>query len=41
MMRQLRAGVTELGSAGPIAVGVATGLGGIALIALLIAAVLR
>jgi putative membrane protein len=41
LLHQLRAGVTELGSVGPIAVGVATGLGGIALIALLVAAVLR
>jgi len=41
MMRQLRAGVTELGSVGPIAVGIATGVGGIALIALLVAAVRR
>jgi putative membrane protein len=41
MMQKLRAGVTELGSVGPTAVGVITGLGGIALIALLLAAVLR
>jgi putative membrane protein len=41
IMQRLREGVTETGSAGPIAVGVATGLGGVALIAILLGAILR
>jgi len=40
VLRRLREGATETGSVGPIAVGVATGVGGVALIGLLLRAVL-
>jgi putative membrane protein len=41
MVRRLREGVTEIGSAGPTVVGVATGIGGLILIAALLGSVLR
>jgi putative membrane protein len=41
IVRGLRAGAPQIGSAGPIGVGLATGLGGVLLIGVLIAAVLR
>jgi putative membrane protein len=41
IVRGLREGASEIGSVGPIAVGLATGLGGILLIGVLIGAVLR
>lgn len=39
--RQLREGVAEIGSVGPVAIGVATGIGGVVLIAVLMGAVLH
>jgi putative membrane protein len=41
LVRRLREGVTEIGSAGPALVGVATGIGGIILIGVLVSSVLR
>jgi putative membrane protein len=41
IVRQLREGVAEIGSAGPVAIGVATGIGGLVLIGILLGAVLR
>jgi inner membrane protein YidH len=41
IVRRLREGTPAIGSLGPIGVGVATGLGGVLLIGVLIAAVLR
>lgn len=41
MVRQLREGVTEIGAVGPMVVGVATGIGGLILIAALLSSVLR
>jgi putative membrane protein len=41
LVRQLRQGVPDIGSVGPVAIGVATGVGGIVLIGVLLGAVLR
>jgi hypothetical protein len=41
LVRRLRQGVPDIGSVGPVAIGVATGVGGIVLIGVLLAAVLR
>jgi putative membrane protein len=41
LVRQLRQGVADIGSGGPVAIGVATGVGGIVLVAVLVAAALR
>jgi putative membrane protein len=41
IIRRMREGVTDIGAAGPIAVGVATGVGGLILIGALLSAVVR
>jgi putative membrane protein len=41
MLRRMRAGLTEVGSVGPMVVGIATGIGGAALVAVLLASVMR
>lgn len=41
IVRCLREGSTDIGSAGPVAIGVASGVGGLVLIAVIIGAVLR
>jgi putative membrane protein len=41
IVRQMRAGVAEVGAVGPLAVGLATGLGGVVLIGVLLGAVLH
>ena len=41
LVRQLREGVAEIHSVGPVAIGVATGIGGIVLIGVLLGAVLH
>ncbi len=41
IVRQLREGAAEIGAGGPIAIGLATGIGGIVLIGVLIGAVFR
>lgn len=41
LVRQLHEGVAEVGAAGPVAIGVATGIGGVVLIGILVGAVLR
>jgi putative membrane protein len=41
LVRQLRAGAAEISAVGPVAIGVATGIGGVVLIGILISAVVR
>jgi putative membrane protein len=41
IVRRLREGTTEISAAGPIAIGIASGVGGVVLIAVIIGAVLR
>lgn len=41
LVRQLREGSVEIGPVGPVAIGVATGLGGIVLVGVLLGTVLR
>jgi putative membrane protein len=41
IVRQLHEGVSNIGSVGPVTVGVATGIGGLVLIVVLVGAVLR
>jgi uncharacterized membrane protein YidH (DUF202 family) len=41
LVRQMHQGVAEISSTGPVAIGVATGLGGLVLVGVLLGAVLR
>lgn len=41
MLRRLRAGSLEVGSTGPVVIGIVTGIGGVALVGALLASILR